>query len=364
MIADRPDRETFRPAVKLTAAILLLVLFVVLAEVLLRFAPLLDAKPTWVRKDAAGSGFYTKEELRRDLPRYTERQGGDCIEIRAGMNWDPRFGFASKKLNKDCAKKLFSSHKTSVVLLGGSAMDNAEAPNYLTSLNTYAFGSDPSYASLNLAESGARHSNMLSRFLHEVVELHPTYVVFLDGFNEFNSIRYGGEPEDDFYWTAGVKDRVTSPFLFLRDRLVESSSLLTLLAVKTGFINSARMVRSNIDPRRIEQAAEYYVKTRAYTEAICKAYAIKCVFIIQPIALLEKTPSESTRQASQAHLQSFPADLEVYRVGYDYIFSKAGDKVRDATHIFEGKDDIYLDVVHFHKGGSKLIGEYIRSTLE
>jgi len=266
---DRPqsatvgaDRKTFRLTVKIAAAMLLLVVFVVFGELLLRFAPLLDAKQTSVQTQSEESEPYSKEELRPDLPRFTERQGGNCVEIRKDFQWDPRFGFASKKLNKDCAIKLFAAHEKSVVLLGGSAMQD-RAPNYLTSIDTYAFGSDQSFASLNLAESGAQHSNMLFRFLREVVELHPTYAVFLDGFNEFTSVLYGGEPEDDFYWTAAVKDRMHRPFVFLRDTLVERSRLLQLLAVKSGFINSARLVRSDIDQRLVEQAAEYYVKIRA-----------------------------------------------------------------------------------------------------
>lgn len=260
---DGAEVENFRPAVKIAAAALLIVVIIALAELLLRLVPPSDATENSVQISVDSSSPYSKEELRRDLPRFTERQGRDCVKIRSGLNWDPRFGFASKELNKDCARKLFSAHETSVVLLGGSAMDNTEAPNFLTSIDNYAFGQDRNIASLNLAESGARHSNMLIRFLHEIVELHPTYVVFFDGFNEFNSVRYGGVPEDDFYWTAGVKDRVDRPFLFLRDKLVEWSHLLQLIALKSGFVNSARMVRSNIDPRLVEQAAEYYVKTRA-----------------------------------------------------------------------------------------------------
>jgi hypothetical protein len=279
------------------------------------------------------------------------------------MHWDPRFGYAGKKLDKDCARKLFAAHEKSAVLMGGSAMENFQAPNYLTSIDTYAFGNDPTVASINLAESGARHSNMLMRFLHEVIELHPTYVVFLDGVNEFNSVRMGGEPEDDFYWTAGVKDRVEHQFKFFFDKLVEQSRLLQLLAVRTGLINSARLVRNQIDARTIEQAADYYVKTRAYTETLCKAYSIKCIFIIQPIALLVRQPSESAKLAAQEHLRWFQSDAEVYGKGYDYIFSKAGDKFLDATHLFDGNTDIFIDFVHFNKRGSKLMGEYIRAAL-
>lgn len=357
-IADA-KREKFRPAVKIVAALLYVVVFLVLAEVALRlFADFDGGGPGAVREP-----LYSQEELRRDLQRYSERQGGDCITVRTGLYWDPRFGFASKKLNKACAHKLFAAHKTSVVLMGGSAMDNTQAPNYLTSIDTYAFGNDPSIASLNLAESGARHSNMLFRFLHEVLELHPTYAVFLDGFNEFNSVRYGGAPEDDFYWTAGVKDRVEHPLLFFRDKLVDSSRLLELLALKTGIINSARIVRTHVDPRLAIQSAEYYVKTRAYTDTICKAYGIKCIFIMQPTALLDKTPSESAKWAVQQDLRSFRSDIDIYQTGYDYILSKAGNEVLDATHLFDGKGDVYLDVVHFNKLGSKLIGGYIRAAL-
>jgi hypothetical protein len=359
----RAKREKFRPAVKIAAALLYIVVFLVLAEVALRLLTHFGAEQLAAGPGAVRAPLYSVEELRHDLPRYSERQSGDCVIIRTGFHWDPRFGFASKKLNKACARNLFAAHKTSVVLMGGSAMEDAQAQNYLTSIDTYAFGDDPSVASLNLAESGARHSNMQFRFLHEVLELHPTYAVFLDGFNEFNSVRYGGAPDDDFYWTAGVKDRVEHPLLFFRDKLVGSSRLLELLALKTGFINSARIVRTHVDPQLVTQAAEYYVNTRAHTETICKAYGIKCIFIIQPTALLDKTPSESAKWAVQQDLRSFRSDADVFRTGYDYILSKAGDKVLDATHLFDGKGDVYIDVVHFNKLGSKLMGDYIRDTL-
>jgi len=204
---------------------------------------------------------------------------------------------------------------------------------------------------------------MLFRFLHEVVELRPTYAVFFDGFNEFASVHYGGEPEDDFYWTAGVKDRVEHPLLFWRDKLVDSSRLLEWLAATTGFINSARIIHRHIDQRRGIAAANYNLKTLDYTKTICNTYGIKCIFIIQPTVLLEKMPPESAKLIVQQHLQSFPSDIELFRSGYDHIFRKAGDKVLNTTHLFEGKGDVYLDIVHFNKLGSKLIGDYIRAAL-
>ncbi len=361
---DNGAKKHFRFSVKIVAILIPILIFIALTEVALRFLSPVSLTESIPGIQSISPPFYTAEELRRDLPRFTDREGRHCIELRSGrLYWDPRFGYAGKKLDKDCARKLFAAHEKSVVLMGGSAMENFQAPNYLTSIDTYAFGNDPSFASLNLAESGARQSNMLARFLHEVIELHPTYVVFLEGVNEFNSVRMGGAPEDDFYWTAGVRDRVEHPFKFLFDKLVEQSRLLQLLALRTGLINSARLIRNRIDAPMIEQAAEYYVKTRAYTETLCKAYDIKCIFIIQPIALLEKQPSESAKLATQEHLKWYQSDAEVYSKGYDYIFRKVGDKALDATHLFEGKGDVFVDFVHFNKRGSKLMGEYIKAHL-
>jgi hypothetical protein len=351
-------------AVKISAITIALVASFVLAELLLRLMARFDASELTVMEQLTASGLYAKEELRTDLPHFVERQGANCITIQTGLHWDPRFGYVNKMLNKDCARRLFAAHKKSVVLLGGSAMENNQAPNYLTTLDSYAFGGDASYASINLAESGARHFNMLARFLYEVVELRPTYAVFLDGFNEFTSIRYGGKPEDDFYWTAGVNDRVHRPFLFLRDKLVDSSRLLTMLAVRFHFINSARIVRTAVDTRLVEQAASYYLKIRDYTEVICQTYGIVCIFILQPTSLVERHRSKTTEYITQSDLKDFPFDQELYIAGYNRILREAGGKIRDASRLFEGEQNVYLDPVHFNKRGSQLMGEYIRAAVE
>ena len=156
------------------------------------------------RKDDIYGRLYSPEELRpseQALP----RQGGRCVRQHlVGMHWDPRFGLASKTLDMACAKELFKPAKTKVVLLGGSTMGGALAPNYLTTIDYYAFARDENFVSINLAESFARLSDMSARFIHEIIELRPNVAVFLVGFNEFHAMQYGGLPGDDFYWTAGV----------------------------------------------------------------------------------------------------------------------------------------------------------------
>ena len=351
-------------AVKLSALFIAVVATFVVAELLLALMARFDEPELTVTERLVASGRYSSEELRTDLPHFTERQGANCVTIQSGLHWDPRFGFSSKILNRDCARRLFAAHAKSVVLMGGSAMENSQAPNYLTTLDSYAFGDDISYASINMAESGARHSNMLARFMYEIVELRPTHVVFLDGFNEFASIRYGGKPDDDFYWTAGVNDRIHRPFLFLRDKLVDSSRLLTLLAAQFKFISSARIGRTTVDARSVEQAASYYLKIRAYTEAICRAYGIACIFILQPTSLVERPGSKTTEYITRADLKHFPFDQELYTAGYNHILNRATGKMRDASRLFEGEENVYIDPVHFNKRGSQLIGKYIRAAVE
>ena len=102
-------------------------------------------------------------------------------------------------------------------MFGGSTMAGVGTLNYLTSLDYYAFGPHEDIVSINLAEPGARLSNSLARFMDEVTDLKPDVALFLDGFNEFYSIRQGGRPGDDAHWTLGVRRRVENPFMSLLD---------------------------------------------------------------------------------------------------------------------------------------------------
>ena len=148
----------------------------------------------------------TAEENRAELPMYLPRQGGECVrEDKSKLHWNPRFGFNSKTLNKSCVRKLFGSAKVKVVMFGGSTMANDGTANYLTSLDYYAFGQHEDIVSINLAEPGARLSNMLARFMDEVTDLKPDVALFLDGFNEFYPVCQGGRPGDDAHWTVGVE---------------------------------------------------------------------------------------------------------------------------------------------------------------
>ena len=90
-------------------------------------------------------------------------------------------------------------------------MGSAFAPNYLTTIEYYAFARDEDFVSINLSESYARLSDMSARLIHDIIELRPNLAVFLVGFNEFHAVQFGGLPGDDFYWTAGVNSTSAPP---------------------------------------------------------------------------------------------------------------------------------------------------------
>jgi hypothetical protein len=76
----------FSLAVKISAVAIALVASFLLAELLLRLMPRFDVSNlTLMQLRAAGP--YSNEELRTDLPHFTEPQGADCITIQTGLHY-------------------------------------------------------------------------------------------------------------------------------------------------------------------------------------------------------------------------------------------------------------------------------------
>src|SRR5262249_54579875 len=275
-----------------------------------------------------------------------------------------RFGLASKTLDVACAKELFKSAKTKVVLLGGSTMDSALAPNYLTTIDHYAFARDENIISINLAESAARLSDMSARFFHEIIELRPNVAVFLVSSNEFLSIQYGGLPGDDFYWTAGVSRRVHHPMMFLLDKAIDESKLAQMLFIQTGIYPSARRPGRKIDLALVDQDVDYYFRTQEYTSVLCRQYSIKCIFILQPTPLLQSNLNDRDRLIVQEHLKYFPQSWEIISRGYALLkIGRNGNFVLDPSGLFDDVADAYFDVGHFTKVGNALLGKYIHDAI-
>jgi hypothetical protein len=56
----------------------------------------------------------------------------------------------------------------------------------------------------------------------------------------------------------------------------------------------------------------------------------------------------------------FAGDRDLYTIGYERILSQNRGELHDASQLFDGRENVFLDAVHFNKTGSRLIGEYSR----
>jgi hypothetical protein len=306
----------------------------------------------------------TAEEKRRDLPMYLPRQGGECVrEDNSRLHWNERFGFRSKTLDKRCIRTLFGSGKVRVVMLGGSTMANNGAANYLTTLDYYAFGQHEDIVSINLAEPGARLWNMVARFMEEVTDLKPDVVLFLNGGNEF-AASLGGQPGDDVHWTMGARKRVEAPVMSLLDRALNQSRLAQVTLIGTGIFPSSRHIPNSIDLRLVDEDVAYYLRARESAEALCAHYQVKCLFILQPLAILEDAPTGNLGEIVQEDVKYFPHDREIFSRGYQLIRKVPGEHYLDASQLLENLPDAYIAAAHLSKVGNAALGKFFNSAVK
>lgn len=317
----------------------------VLCSIMLRFLPNAKngARTTAEKLAATNEIFkqYTKEELDFSLPLYTNAQGQECVEVirkPSGMHYSPYFGWNTQKIDLTCAKKHLSKPGIKVLYFGGSAMENFEAPNYLTKIDNYVNNHIPNIISLNFAESGGRSTNNLVRIMLEAIELPANYWVFVDGYNEFNSIKYGGNAEDDYYWTAVVHDRIHRPINAILDKLISKSPLMERLFFATGIKKNPRIRQTVISDQEIFTAADYYVKNVQKITQLCTMKGMQCLFFLQPYKRYEGTNSTT-----------------ILDKGYARILERLNDKVIDLRPYFNNHDEFFIDEVHYNKYGSEML---------
>jgi hypothetical protein len=362
-----PERpRQYRWSLPIVATILCVVATLVVLELASRLL-FTDSNADRLRlTDEIRQRLNTPEENRTDLPLYLPRQGGECVkQDETRLHWHPRFGYNSKTLDKECARRLFASAKLKVLMFGGSTMANVGTINYLTSLDYYAFGDNGDIASINLAEPGTRLWNGVARFIEEGIELQPDFAIFLDGNNEFSSIRYGGKPGDDAHWTVGVRGRIERPLWALLDQGINQSRFAQAALIGTGIFPSARRVLSQFDLNLVDKDVQQYVHARDVAEVVCSAHRVRCLFILQPNAMQVENPSGSTLEIVKQQLAFFPFDREIYSRGYQGIRDAAKTESHlDASHLLDGMPDGYVDWVHLSKAGNASLAEFIKRQIE
>jgi hypothetical protein len=358
---ERPNSQ-YRLSVRITAAILFSVLAIGGLELALRLA--LPGPEASSLGSEIQNRLNTVEENRQDLPMYLPRQGGECIQQnKSKFHWNERFGFSKRTLDKGCVRRLFSSGKARVAMLGGSTMANSGSANYLTTLDYYAFGQHEDIVSINLAEPGARLWNMVARFMEEVADLKPDVVLFLSGGNEF-AASLGGQPGDDVHWTMGARKRVEAPIMSLLDRALNQSRLAQVTLIGTGIFPSSRYIPKSVDLALVDEDVGYYLRAQESAEALCAYYQIKCLFILQPLAVLENAPTGSTEAIVQEDAKYFPHDHEIFSRGYELIRKARGEHYLDASQLLENLPDAYIANAHLSKVGNAALGRFFFSAVK
>ena len=305
---------------------------------------------------------YSEAELDKSIPFIHSRNGSSCVTIRNGFNWNQWWGYSARSLDLDCAKEFFSKENFNVVFLGGSAMYNGEAPNYLTALDYLATKDIEGIRSINLAEGGARHMNMSVRFQREVLPLKPDLVIFFDGYNEFNSILYGGgNPNDDFNWQVSGKLRMHTPHRLYIEKAIQISKFLELALIHTGIYSSARNVYGiRYDRDLMQRAADTYLSDKQVTSALCDQFSIKCVFVIQPQIFTSSLDEHLDIILYEDRMM--PHSKETRVSGYNRILEKCADCV-DLSESLNEVSNSFIDPVHFSKAGSEKVGNLLEAII-
>lgn len=294
------------------------------------------------------STYYNKDELNKKIPFRHEFHGGICIShglTSNKMNWHPRIGAQDKHVNVECVNNLFTSKTTNIVFFGGSAMASALTPNYKTSIEYFMFKKNlDKFRTINLAESGARMSNNLSSFIEYIPKFNNVdYIISLDGYNEILPLRYSDNADFDFYWEAGVKERLHNPELFLLNKYLNNSYLNNFFFKEKKKINK-KLVKESFN--------EYQYRKNIFKK-LCKIEDIKCIFFFQPTVYNSRN---MTGDRISIIKNFFLRNNSKQIHQFFYKLADTDMDIINLDHLFDNKIDIYLDDVHFDKFGNEIIG--------
>ena len=343
--------------------VIITILIIISLEVSLRMliSPVEKKKLSYLINQLEPYKIYSNDEMNRKIKFRHEYHGGKCITSGLagnGMNWHPRFGFHDKKVDIGCINKLFTKKTKNIVFFGGSIMQNGSTPNYLTSIENYAFkDSIEEYRSINLAVSGSRLSNELSKFIEYVPKIRNIdLVMFVDGVNELHSVKFNGDPKNDFYWTAGVDSRIHKPFNFFFDLIIDRSKIIEILAINFFSYKSSRIARNyKVTEELIKKSIDDYFYRKKIIKLLCDQLSIKCLFIIHPVFnTTKKLNSDNDKIIRKYIMINYPNNEKIIN-GYNLF--RQDDEIIDLTMIYDGLDNIFLDEAHTNKIGSETLGK-------
>lgn len=312
----------------------------------------LDTSKLWVN--------YTEEELDRKLSSFHEKTGGKCME-KITPTWHHKIGFKDKQINFECLKEHFSSEKLKIAFFGGSVMESTYYKNYLTSIDWQVVKNTKKIHSINFSQSGSRLSNEFSSFIEMLKYSKPDIAIFLDGANEFNSIKYNeGKPDEDFYWTVWAKKRIEDPYKIYLDKLIQESATAKVILVDVLKYKPSNFIKfKKIQKDEIIKAANDYIHIKNIIKLVCEINEIKCLFFLQPIIYTtESLEDDLSIKIREKFLNYYPNNEVIYKLGYKTILNEKD--VIDLSNILSGVSYAFIDEFHLNKTGSRIIANEMK----
>ena len=327
--------------------------------------------------------YYTQAESNRGESFRHEFHGNSCIkrgyfEKIKGVNWNEKFGPQDKSYDIECIEKLFSLNKKNIIFFGGSAMANIETPNYLTSIEYYLFKDNlDDYRSLNFSEGGSTLSNNLSHMIEIFQEFNDRSsinslkikidkIIFMQGYNDFLSINYGGDPLESFYWRTVIDNKIHNAAIYYFDKFLRntyfSRIIFNFLLKETklgGYLSSVKiMEKRDILDKKIEIAASNFTFRKNLIYSLCELYDIECYIFLQPNLWNSKNIYGERADRIRKFFDKNFLNEYVYKKGYKIISEEEG--IISLVNIFDNMKDIFIDDVHFDKYGSELVAESMK----
>lgn len=260
---------------------------------------------------------------------------------------------------------------------GGSTMENTETTDRLTIANTWAkiFNGTlgPTHVK-NFGTGGFFSSYELIKFqklLREVPENElPTIAIFYDGYND---ALFGFQ-----YGPGSLQEDLT---LKLRALVEQENVKIGTYALSRTFSKysrlwdrtAARLVESllfplpepNTEAANLEGAVRVYTRNVRMIEATCKAFQVRCFFVLQPL-LVTKKPLTQLEQEVLNGLEGHPRfgseGTQFVLEFYERMIQEFADNEHfiDASHILDGRtqSDFY-DLGHTSAQTPPIIAEKV-----
>ncbi|MEW6304371.1 MAG: SGNH/GDSL hydrolase family protein [Verrucomicrobiota bacterium] len=255
-----------------------------------------------------------------------------------------------------------------VWLFGGSTLQNSDAPDDLTLANVVAAKLKEAGISAcvrNFGVSTFQSSMELTKFadlLRRVPpEEQPTLVVFYDGFNDSAHGYRSGAGNFQRDLSQKLEDLVARQpgrlLVYLASESVAKHSVFweRVIAWRINWRLFARPLADSSQPNR-KQAVSIYLHNQRMLRAICREYAIHCLFVLQPM-IFTKQPLHAQEQEI---LDNTPGDLAKFtKEFYGTVLQSAtnSNDFVDLSTVLNGSADWdFYDVGHVGPNSNQRIG--------